>query len=1321
MKPEFFTRRRHKAPCLCNAGDAAPPGREQKLLKYRRGTAAKSSILPVFRAVWAACVSVTVFFLWCLPIDASTTNDILWVSNGTAGCNVTEPFAYNNDCRIFKEELENAGYTIYIPTSNIDLLNKRGELDSYEIIVYAGVIYGFANRDLPALKSFVEQGGSLLIPYDCHLGGCSNSRSAAEIFGVHYDGGAYYGILDPKHSKSYRCHCLTPPNEAGRCPMVESEGIAAHSITKGVTEVHLACAPYILDLGASTPLVTTSQDAWIPKSAVHPEERHGPFHIVSYLEHQSGGRIVFVADASIFGNTAIMRGDNLQLGLNIIDWLAQNGRSPSETTPVEGEIKFLGTAVREEFGPGVVCWWVVSVDKHISGAQPCAKEIQVIVGGGVLEPGYVDSSIEEGDRVEVYGLQKHDVTESGTEWCFVHLPQSYHYIKRISGTEECRLRVQVYDLVTGRMISGAAVYVDQDQIPRGLTDSKGEITFSIPKGPHTVRASSYGYEEGSWSGNIDRDMGIAIGLNPNVVHYRLQVQVYDATSGRMLPEASVYVDQEPFPRGMTDADGETTISVSKGVHTIRASMPGYDEGAWNGQIDKDMGIAISLDPSEACQSTVIRGKVIGDPDYDARSFDVNIEEVVRNPTGGDNVTLGNTITVYTDSEKLYELQQGDRVEVSATWDTHLYCLPNEHTCHYIKKLSGPVSCADTVVKGEIISEPVYSPRHFDLRIDEVIKNRNNIPTIAPGQNIIVTFSSALDPTVGSLHTGNCVKVSGVWGEDASQYIPGLRCDPDSCGEHFIEKIACPSVAEIKFVGTITEPDNKMLDDAFDCKVKIEEILENPSGIAINEGDEVIVHKWIWCGQHEGGLTEEPGGAIIPEEWIPAKGDKVEVYGRLSDEYTSIPGHSEASYLLNLCGSDQYYLKRLTPPTRRALIIAPFYTVDNTPSGKRKPVEGYSKKLAERLVEAGWDVTHLGDNEEVKKAEVLQELRKPYDLIHITTHGGYEGFTVDPPKPSDENPDMISPQDIEPFPDGSHPLVYLAYCLSNKPPSERPDLEDGLMSLAFVEKGASACVGFTNYIYFCEYLPTCRCRWQGERSAYDVAGDFYDQLAAGLTVEQAVEDNCACSYNCPCNGNYDSCLKHTGLASVTLDIPSTTGGADSWIGRTASVLGIRAFCPVDLSVVDPEGLVISKSTNAILEATYTEADLNGDGDPDDQIIIPNRKAGDYQIRVIPEERSFPIDRYTLEVSDGFDTIVLADYVRVGDIPEEPYVVTSTAEGIAIAAESEAEPDVPSPTPAPTPSPKQGINLSMLIAIIAGAVALVAIGVGVFLFLRSRYYI
>jgi hypothetical protein len=100
------------------------------------------------------------------------------------------------------------------------------------------------------------------------------------------------------------------------------------------------------------------------------------------------------------------------------------------------------------------------------------------------------------------------------------------------------------------------------------------------------------------------------------------------------------------------------------------------------------------------------------------------------------------------------------------------------------------------------------------------------------------------------------------------------------------------------------------------------------------------------------------------------------------------------------------------------------------------------------------------------------------------------------------------------------------------------------------------------------------------------------------------------------------------------------------------------CPVDFSITDPDGLIVSKQSNEIPGATYTETDINEDGDPDDIIIIPNRKIGNYQITVIPEPDAEPTDRYTLEVSTGDTTTLLAENVSVSEIPEEPYIFEST---------------------------------------------------------------
>lgn len=106
----------------------------------------------------------------------------------------------------------------------------------------------------------------------------------------------------------------------------------------------------------------------------------------------------------------------------------------------------------------------------------------------------------------------------------------------------------------------------------------------------------------------------------------------------------------------------------------------------------------------------------------------------------------------------------------------------------------------------------------------------------------------------------------------------------------------------------------------------------------------------------------------------------------------------------------------------------------------------------------------------------------------------------------------------------------------------------------------------------------------------------------------------------------------------------------------------ATCPVDLIIKDPDGLIISKQLKEIPGATYSERDINGDDDPDDRFLIPDRKIGNYQITVIPEHDAEPTETYTLEVSSGDTTIVLAEDVPISDIPAQPYILRSTEEGI-----------------------------------------------------------
>jgi len=138
-------------------------------------------------------------------------------------------------------------------------------------------------------------------------------------------------------------------------------------------------------------------------------------------------------------------------------------------------------------------------------------------------------------------------------------------------------------------------------------------------------------------------------------------------------------------------------------------------------------------------------------------------------------------------------------------------------------------------------------------------------------------------------------------------------------------------------------------------------------------------------------------------------------------------------------------------------------------------------------------------------------------------------------------------------------------------------------------------------------------------------------------------------------------------AVVANFEPTFDGWIQWLDyylEYLSPLTITAACPVDLIITDPDGLTIDKQSTEIPGATYIVTDLNGDGDLDDRIIIPNRKKGDYQIAVIPEHGAENSDTYTLDVSTVNTSIVLAENVQISDIPDQTYTVESAETGITI---------------------------------------------------------
>jgi hypothetical protein len=108
--------------------------------------------------------------------------------------------------------------------------------------------------------------------------------------------------------------------------------------------------------------------------------------------------------------------------------------------------------------------------------------------------------------------------------------------------------------------------------------------------------------------------------------------------------------------------------------------------------------------------------------------------------------------------------------------------------------------------------------------------------------------------------------------------------------------------------------------------------------------------------------------------------------------------------------------------------------------------------------------------------------------------------------------------------------------------------------------------------------------------------------------------------------------------------------------------IVARSPVDLTVTDPDGLVVSKQVNEIPGSVYSECDINQDGHLDDLIYISDKKIGDYFIDVVPEPGVELTDIYTLQVWANNITLTLAENVEIKDIPTQPYIVRFTKDKV-----------------------------------------------------------
>jgi parallel beta-helix repeat protein len=101
------------------------------------------------------------------------------------------------------------------------------------------------------------------------------------------------------------------------------------------------------------------------------------------------------------------------------------------------------------------------------------------------------------------------------------------------------------------------------------------------------------------------------------------------------------------------------------------------------------------------------------------------------------------------------------------------------------------------------------------------------------------------------------------------------------------------------------------------------------------------------------------------------------------------------------------------------------------------------------------------------------------------------------------------------------------------------------------------------------------------------------------------------------------------------------------------LVISVHCPVTLKVTGPNNLVLDINSSSLPDAEYLIDDFDGDGYLDNRIFIPNPSEGKYEISVIPNSNALSSNTYTLKLRVNNTETILADNLKISEIPSSPY--------------------------------------------------------------------
>lgn len=238
----------------------------------------------------------------------------------------------NHDLSNWVRHLESKGLVV----QTINLIESNSIPDNTGVLVIAGPQVDLLPGEVMLIQRYIDQGGNLLWLSD--PGALHGLEPTSEQLGIEFQAGV---IVDP----TTRLLGLDRPEFT----LVAS--YPAHPITRNLNTPTLFPVSSGIDLQPPAgwhgkPFLVTQAGSWSETAALEGEGKldkggniQGPFNIgVSLVRepdalpnragHAQGAeqRIVVTGDADFLSNTYLGNGGNLDLGLNIINWLSQDDR-----------------------------------------------------------------------------------------------------------------------------------------------------------------------------------------------------------------------------------------------------------------------------------------------------------------------------------------------------------------------------------------------------------------------------------------------------------------------------------------------------------------------------------------------------------------------------------------------------------------------------------------------------------------------------------------------------------------------------------------------------------------------------------------------------------------------------------------------------------------------------------------------------------------------------------------------------------------------------------------------------------------------------------